>query len=649
MKPDKDLEQATGSPASPRSSQQEGRFAEAALRWGGKTEEEVVRVRAVDVADEQVERLFAPQYQTTASPVHRAVWDRVVPLELFEPPDLSTPHPCEPFMEACVQVVRRRFESGSLYDDQGKISEETLTELADHRFWGMLIPPEYGGLGAPLPRFVRFLTRIACFEPMISGLASVHQCIGAVDPLRTFGTAQQKERFLPVLARGEKLSAFALTEPCAGSDLTALRTIAEPVGDSFELTGEKLFITNALPGRIAAVVAKLEGKPMVFIVELPPEENASFRLVRYGLHALRRVYNHGLLFHRFPVPKENLLIPPIGDGLTIAYHGLNLGRISLCAGAAGVLRSMLANMLPWTDYRKTYGAKIKTRELVKWRIARLAALLAGAEALSLWGARLLDQGYRGELECMVAKIFGSEAQKEAAIELLMKTHGGRSFLVGHPFGDNIHDFLAPLIYEGEGQMLTLAFFKTLVKHHGLRFFEPLGRRLQAAGLKEFHPWNIRHLWPVRRELTRYLMWLLEQMVIWSKATPPPDIPLGLARHVDFALSLFRYFPRELSALMRRYQLKLPDRQCRVVEMSLRIQKAVTILVTAFWGARQKDPVAQAAADLLCQDLERELLGRRPTDRYFRDCVRLADSILDGQFRAIDGCPRYPILMPYDNP
>ena len=114
---------------------------------------------------------------------------------------------------------------------------------------------------------------------------------------------------------------------------------------------------------------------------------------------------------------------------------------------------MLVNLLPWAHFRETYGQAIESRELVKRRIGRTAALIAGAEALVAWGSWLLDQGYRGELECVIAKIFGSEAQKEVAIEYFMKTHGGRSFLKGHLFGDNLHEFLAPCIYEGEGEIL----------------------------------------------------------------------------------------------------------------------------------------------------------------------------------------------------
>src|SRR5204863_508836 len=137
-----------------------------------------------------------------------------------------------------------------------------------------------------------------------------------------------------------------------------------------------------------------------------------------------------------------------------------------------------ANIIPWAEFRRTYGQPIVTRELVKRRIARLAGLIAGSDALVAWGSWLIDRGYRGELECIVAKILGSEAMKEAAIELFMKTHGGRSFLKGHLFGDNVYDFLAPCIYEGEGEMLGLAFFKSLVKEHGKQLFEPIGQALR---------------------------------------------------------------------------------------------------------------------------------------------------------------------------
>jgi alkylation response protein AidB-like acyl-CoA dehydrogenase len=623
-------------------------FAETALRLGGKTEEEARRTGTLDRADEQVEALFAPQYQTANSPIHKAIWDGKAPLDLFAPPPLPASAPCDAAMERSLEIVRRYREAGTVYDERGKVAAAVIEELSAAGYWGMLIDPRYGGQGAPFQRFTRFLTRMAVHDAMVAGLASVHGCIGAVDPVRTFGSAEQKARFLPRLASGQSLSGFALTEPCAGSDLTALRTTATPAGDDLEINGEKLFITNAVCGRTVGVVVMLEGKPSVVIADLPAQENEHFQIVPYGLYALRHAYNNGLRFNSFRVPRANLLKPPLGDGLTIAYHGLNLGRLSLCAGAAGSMRLMLANLLPWAAFRRTYGQAINTRELVKRRIARLAALIAGSDALVSWGSWLIDQGYRGEMECIIAKIFGSEAMKEAAVELFMKTHGGRSFLKGHLFAENVYDFLAPCIYEGEGEVLGLAFFKSLVKEHGKAFFEPIGKALQREQIKKFQPLNPRHAWALRRELGSYARWFVHQKLAVSAHPRVPDMEPRLADHVGFALAQLDRTPLEISATMRKYQLKLADRQCRMAELSQRVQDVVVVLVTALWGHQQKDEAAIGAADLLCQDLRRKLTGQRPTDRYFRDAGKLADLIIGGGFEALACVPRDEIMMRYEN-
>ncbi len=625
----------------------EASFAEAALKLGGKSDEEIRRTGAIDVADDEVETLFAPQYQTVHSPVHRAVWDREVPVELFRSSPPVTPPQVEQVMQRSLDVVRRHVESGTVLNEQGKIAETVTGDLAEVGYWGLLVDERYGGSGAPFASFAPFLTEMAMLDPTVAGLASVHGCIGAVDPVRTFGSPEQKQRFLPGLADGSRLSAFALTEPGAGSDLTQLRTTAERDGDEFVVHGEKLFITNVVPGRTIGLVCLIEGRPAVLVVELPPEENERFQLKRYGLWALKHAHNMGIRFRGLRVPADNLLQPVRGDGLTIAYHGLNLGRVALCASAAGMMRIMMANMLPWAKFRQTYGAAIASRELVRRRLGRLAGLIVACDALVHWCSGLIDRGYRGEMECVVAKIFGSESQKEAAVELLMKTHGGRSFLHGHLFGDNVHEFLAPCIYEGEGEMLGLGLFKSLVKHHGKTYFEPIGRALQAAGIKKPNPLNPLHAWALRKAVTPYARWTIGRRLQRPKRPSLPDMPRALRAHAETAAARLHRCGLEVSQAMSKHQLALADRQCRMAELSRRVQDLMTMLCTSLYAADQHDELVRDAADILCQDLDRRLSGKRPPDRYYRQVTRLGEAIVDGGFRSIAGIQPDQILMPYD--
>lgn len=621
-------------------------FAEVALRLGGASEDEAQRTGAVDTADDQVEDLFASQYKTVNSPAHRAVWDTSVPTELF----YCDPDPAVGAVEQVVgrslSIVRGHRDRGTLLDDQKKISDEVLSDLGAAGYWGLLVDTKYGGTGASMRQFARMITQMSMIDPTVAGLASVHGCIGAVDPVRSFGSPHQKERFLPGLADGSRLSAFALTEPGAGSDLTALKTTAVLDGDHYVVNGEKLFITNAIPGRTIGLVCKIDGKPSVLVVDLPEQEDETFYLNRYGIYALRRAHNNGLVFKNFRVPAENLLVPPRGDGLTIAYHGLNLGRVALCANAAGAMRWMLAEILPWARYRQTYGQAIEKRELVRRRIGRLAGMIVACDALSQWCAGLIDQGYRGEMECIVAKIFGSESQKEAAIELFMKTHGGRSFLEGHLFGDNVHEFLAPCIYEGEGEMLGMAFFKSLVKHHGKQFFEPIGRTLHGLGTSKPNLANPSHLWALRRPMCDYAKWYGMRRLSgasWSATTP---MPAELAGHVRFAQKLLSRSGMSISGTMRKFQLSLADRQCRMSEISSSLQDAIVMLVTGLYAAKSDDPITQEAADAVCRELRRRITGDRISDRDFRQVTHLGALVADAGWVELKDAASDEILMPY---
>ena len=319
----------------------------------------------------------------------------------------------------------------------------------------------------------------------------------------------------------------------------------------------------------------------------------------------------------------------------------------MCAGAAGTMRLMLASMIPWAKYRVTYGEAIVKRELVQRRVARLAGLIVACDALVDWCSWLIDEGYRGEMECIVAKIFGSEAQKEAAIELCMKTHGGRSFLKGHILGDHVHEYLAPCIYEGEGEMLGMAFFKSLVKQHGTQFFEPVGKALQAAGIKRLNPLNPAHLWALRTAMPPYANWMLKQKLARKVRPDLPPLPAELEPHAAWACQMLQSSALEVSGAMRKHQLKLADRQCRMAELSGRIQSLIVMLATCLYAARQDDETIRQAAATFAQDTRNKLTGRRTSDRDFKQLGRLGAMLAEGGSPLLKDVPEVDILMRYD--
>lgn len=170
-------------------------FAETALTLGGKSREEVRRTGAIDKADDQVETLFSPQFQTVNSPAHRAVWDRGIPIDLFQSSEPITPSDVTKVMDDSVAIVDRHRTAGTLMNEDRKISEAVLGDLAGVGYWGLLVGKEYGGTGAPFRSFAKFLTRMAMSDPTVAGLASVHGCIGASIPYERLGPTNRSNGF----------------------------------------------------------------------------------------------------------------------------------------------------------------------------------------------------------------------------------------------------------------------------------------------------------------------------------------------------------------------------------------------------------------------------------------------------------------------
>lgn len=195
-------------------------------------------------------------------------------------------------------------------------------------------------------------------------------------------------------------------------------------------------------------------------------------------------------------------------------------------------------------------------------------------------------------------------------------------------------------------MLGMAFFKSLVKQHGTRYFEPIGKALHAAGIKQPNPFNPSHAWALKGALGPYASWMMKEYVSPKPRPKLPQMPENLRRHAQFAAEQLQAMPLEISGTMRKHQLKLADRQCRMSLLSLRVQNLITMLCTSLYAAKQDNELIRAAADIACQDLKRAVLTTAPSDRYFRQVTNLGATIVEQGFPGVD-IETEPILMKYD--
>lgn len=566
--------------------------------------------------------------EVVGSPVHRAVWDASVPMELFESRPLEVPSSVQAIMDRSLAVVRAARDAGSLYGPDGMVADDLRSALAVAGYWGLRIPAAHGGAGASFSQTVAFVAELAVVDPYVAGMMSTHAFLGPGETVQAFGTEAQQRRLLPALSRGDRLGAFAVTEPGSSADWSALTTTARRTPDGLRLTGEKLFITNAGTGRTIGLLCWLDGRHEFLVVEAPDVESTRFRVVTYPMHAPGHVANTGLVFDDLPVPDDAVLQPAHGDGRAIAYHALNRGRVGVSAFAAGGLRTIAGSLVPWVQQRTTFGVAIAERELVQRRLGQLAGSIATCDALLAWCGELLDQGHRGELEAVATKVVASELLLDATLGVLLRTQGARSFLGGTLFADRVHDLVAPTIYEGENDLLTIGAFHALQRDHIRRYLDPLATARRGDGRTATER--------VRATASAglpYARWLATRAAAQAttRAQHPFGAPAGLEALADVALAHLRRVGLDISGALRRHGAGMDERQTDALELARRAQLATAMLVVSRWAARQEDPAAVLAGRCGAASLDQRLAGRRPTEGERHDVVEL------GALMAHDEC------------
>ena len=473
---------------------------------------------------------------------------------------------------------------------RGKFSAAAEAVLGETGLWGLAVPTAFGGSGASMLDVARSITAVAADAPAVAGTLAVHSSIGAVSALAAFGTPDQQARHLPGLAAGRPLSIFAATEPDAGCDLGRVQTRLERRDGRLLLSGTKMFITGARHGRLVKVLARLDDRPAVVLARLPESDTDTFRLRHYPLHPLKQTHNAALEFNRFAVSAADLLEPPGGDAMGIVWHGLNRGRTTLAAQAAGTLRLLLSHAAAFARRRETWGRPIATRQLVQGRLGRIAAAVTACEAVSQWAAAAVDAG-GGEWEAVIAKVTASTAVREAAIDAL-GIHGGRAFLVGHPLGDAWHDHFAVGVYEGESDLLGLALFRGLAKGHPLAALARDGSRLRRAAA-----------------------WLAWRAGSWSRGSHRDDdaiLDRRLRAHARRSRRLLAATALEIDRAIRRHGRGLGERQLEIGSLAAAGRELASILAVAHHADASGDERAVAAADAWCRLAGARVTGRRLT-------------------------------------
>ncbi|MFD1769730.1 acyl-CoA dehydrogenase [Sphingobacterium suaedae] len=365
--------------------------------------------------------------------------------------------------ESAREFARSLFDGVIERDEKALFPFEQVKQMGQLGFMGMMVDERYQGAGMDTLAYVLAIEEISKVDASVGVIMSAHNSL-VLFGLQAFGTEEQKERFLPPLATGEKLGAFALSEPEAGSDATSQHTTAQDLGDHYLVNGTKNWITNGGNADVYLVIAQtypekghrginaliLEKGMAGFTVG--PKEN------KLGI---RSSDTHSLLFNDVKVPKSNR-IGEDGFGFKFAMKTLDGGRIGIAAQALGIAAGAYELALAYAKERKTFGKPISEHQAIQFKLADMELEIEAARLLTYKAAWLKDHGKPYGKEAAMAKLFASEVAMRTTIEAV-QIHGGYGYVKEYHVERLMRDAKITQIYEGTSEIQRLVIAREILK------------------------------------------------------------------------------------------------------------------------------------------------------------------------------------------
>lgn len=570
-------------------------------------------------------------------------WDLVHPFPLQDPEDKRIG---DEWIKKAKDVLEKHIDPDKV-DMEYQLSPEAVRALGDAGFFGLKIGKEYGGAGLSQTNYSRIVAYVGTYCQSTATWLSAHQSIGVPQPLKMCGTKEQKEKYLPRLAKGA-VSAFALTEPGVGSDPANMKTEAKPTedGKSYIINGDKLWCTNGPDAEILVVMARtppkiVKGKERAqitaFVVDRKdPETAKGFEVVArcrfMGLHGI----SNGLLrFNNMKVPAENI-IGKTGEGLKIALMTLNTGRLTVPSLSGACSKQAMFGLLGWCNERVQWGAPIGKHQAVGNMTSRMLAETFAMESMNWLACALADKGGVDiRLEAAMAKYFATEAAWRIGDDF-MQVRGGRGYEMVSSLkerGDKpivcertMRDSRVTRILEGTSEIMQLIIAREALDTH-FRFIMPImdPKTKGKVGL-------------AMKAFAFYAGWYPKQ---WLPAGMPGNVKYlsGTNRsHLSYAAKTCKRLARRLFHTMGRYQQKLERRHlilARYVDIGTDLYAIASSLsyAEALLAQNPQNTTIQDVVDLFCRIATKRIEANFLSVGKNHDLLgdKVAKSYLEGKY------------------